>query len=141
MRYNKTKKMINHYVTVNLLSRGASPFEGGTLQGSRCVCVCVCDWGVGGVQVASVTYNIGKVLYYPGCAIHCCMNQTMQSSVNPDSTEAWSVSHRDQVGNRLIADPLGPLITGTPSCSKYRRLPSLGHVVGNKLECFYIHTM
>ncbi len=41
MCYNKTKKMINHYVTVNLLSRGASPFEGGTLQG-RCVCVYVC---------------------------------------------------------------------------------------------------
>ncbi len=41
MCYNKTKKMINHYATVNLLSRGASPFEGGTVQGV-CVCVCVC---------------------------------------------------------------------------------------------------
>ncbi len=37
--------MINHYATVNLFSRGALPFEGGTVQGVCvyvCVCVCVC---------------------------------------------------------------------------------------------------
>ncbi len=41
--------MINHYATVNLFSREALPFEGGTVQGvcvyvCVCVCVCVCVW-------------------------------------------------------------------------------------------------